>query len=73
MTVVNQRKLLDRISELVDDGYLDRGKAPNTILITQKGLLALLATADRPINKSKLAKESLNFERENAQKKATKI
>lgn len=57
MTVTNQRKLLDRISELVDDGYLLRGRTPNTIALTQKGINTLLAEADRPIDKKKLVYE----------------
>ncbi len=70
MTVVNQRKLMERIAELVADGYLLRGQVPNTIVLTAKGLQELMATADRPMDKGKLTKESLEFERENTRKKA---
>ncbi len=70
MTVVNQRLLMRRINILVSDGYLLRGSMPNTIMLTPKGLNVLFADSDRPIDKSELKKESLEFERENARKKA---
>jgi hypothetical protein len=56
MTTINQRKLMDRLSELVADGYLIRGQVPNTIILTPKGLNVLISFAERPIDKSKLVK-----------------
>ena len=60
--IINQRKLMERINELVADGYLLRGQVPNTIILTPKGLHVLMALADRPMNPSKLTKESLESE-----------
>ena len=72
MTIINQRRLMDRVAQLIADGYLFRGNVPNSIILTAKGLGVLLATAGRSIDKSKLKKESLKFERENTRKKADK-
>jgi hypothetical protein len=69
MMIINQRKLMERVEELIADGYVQRGRPPGTIVLTMKGLETLMATADRPTNKSKLTKESLEVEREIARKR----
>ena len=68
MMLINQRKLMERINELIADGYLRRGPVP-TIILTPKGLEVLLAQADRPANVTRLTKETLEGEREAARKK----
>lgn len=69
MMLINQRKLMERINELIADGYLRRGPVPTTIILTPKGLEVLLAQADRPANVTRLTKETLEGEREAARKK----
>ena len=53
----SQVKLTERLNELVQDGYLNKGTEPNTIILTPKGLQCLMAYADRPVDKSKLKKD----------------
>lgn len=68
MMQVNQRKLMERVAELVADGYLLRGAIPEIIILTPKGLAALMEAAERPINRSDLVKENLQSERERTER-----
>jgi hypothetical protein len=68
MMITNQRKLMDRVGELIADGYLIRGLPSGTTILTMKGLEVLMAAADRPT--TKLTKESLEVEREISRKRA---
>ena len=60
---------MERVSELVADGYLFRGSTPNTIILAPKGLGVLISLAERPLDKSKLVKVSKESERELARKR----
>jgi hypothetical protein len=65
----DEQRIYHRVQELIADGYLIRGKGPNTVMLTNKGLRVLCSLADRPIKKEKLTKTSLAFERQNSRKK----
>jgi len=56
MSIADQ-KLMHRLDELLEDGYLLKGAAPNTVILTPKGLRTLMAAAERLINKSELKKD----------------